>query len=144
MCRLNSLSNCSLRRLYADDICHLGGWIAGTAPHLVAALLAFDAARVVPAAAALHAFFQDFAQHLAVQGGPAPRGEVPRTAAADVGSPAPHGGRTTARDLRRPAKRLRTSARAPRSAPAAGPRPPGAPAPGSGCAVPSARHAEAS
>src|SRR3954466_2546745 len=133
-----------IRRLYADDICHLGGWIAGTAPHLVAAQLAFDAARVVPAAAALHAFFQDFAQHLAVQGGTAPRGKVPRTAAADVGSPAPHAGRTTGRDLRWPATRLRASARAPQSAPATDPRPPGAPAPGSGCAAPSVRRADAS
>src|ERR1700760_3528438 len=134
----------SFRRLNAHDIRHLGGWVAGPGPHLVAAQRAFDAARVLPATAAVHAFFEDFLQHLAVQGGPAPRGEGPRTAAADGGSPAPHAQTTTGRDLQRPATRLRASARAPQSAPVAGPRPPGAPAPGSRCAAPSARPANAS
>src|ERR1700760_2965913 len=134
----------SFRRLNAHDIRHLGGWVAGPGPHLVAAQRAFDAARVLPATAAVHAFFQNFVQHLAVQGSTAPRGEGPRTAAVDVGSPAPRAGRTTGRDLHRPATRPRASARAPQSAPAAGPRPPGAPAPGSRCAAPSARPADAS
>src|SRR6201994_2823641 len=111
----------SFRRLNAHDIRHLGGWVAGPGPHLVAAQRAFDAARVLPATAAVHAFFQNFVQHLAVQGSTAPRGEGPRTAAVDVGSPAPRAGRTTGRGLRWPATRPRASARAPQSAPAAGP-----------------------
>ncbi|PPQ33592.1 hypothetical protein CCS01_14125 [Rhodopila globiformis] len=142
--RLGMAQYGSFRRLYADDIRHLGGWLTRPGLHLVAAQLAFDAARVLPATAALHAFFQDFLQHLAMQGGTAPRGEKPRTAAGDVGSLAPRAQTTIGQDLHWPATPLRASARAPQSAPAADPRPPDAPSPGSRCAAPSARRADAS
>ena len=74
-----------------------------------------------------------------MQGRPGPRGKAPRTAGSCGGPPVRHARRRAGRAPRRPAGRPRASARARRNAPAAGPRPPGIPGPGSWSTAPPGR-----
>ena len=57
------------------------GRLRGARAQRVAAHLALDPARHLPAPGTRHALFQDFGQHL-MQGRPVPRGEKPQAAAA--------------------------------------------------------------
>src|SRR3954449_3083968 len=119
-------------------------WVWRARAQMVAAHLALDPARGLSAPAAGHPLFEDFVQHRGVQSGPPPRGEAPRSTAIYAGSPAPRAGRRAGPGPRQRAKRLHASARAPQNAPAAAPKPPGAPAPGSWSAAPPERRADAS
>jgi hypothetical protein len=114
-------------------------WRAGT--QVIAAHLALDRARGLSAAAAFHPLFQDFVEHRGVQSGPGPRGEALRSAAICAGSAAPRGGKTAGLGPRPRATQPHASARARQSAPAAVPRPPGAPVRGSSSATPPGRRA---
>ncbi len=73
----------------------------------IAAHLALDPARHLPASGTRHALLQDLVQHLLMQGEPVLRGEKPPAAAACGAPRARHAGTTADPDPRRPAAPLR-------------------------------------
>jgi hypothetical protein len=78
--RSRCASTCSRNTIYDPDGGGEGdadGRLQGAGPQLVAAHLALDPARHLPATAALDALLQDLGQHRLVQGTPRPRGGRP-------------------------------------------------------------------
>jgi len=68
----------------------------------IAAHLALDPARHLPASGTRHALLQDLVQHFLMQGEPVLRGEKPQAAAACGAPRARHAGTIAGPDLRRP------------------------------------------